>query len=356
MQETVGFIGYGRFGHALGELFAESGFAVRAYDAAGVAGAVGAASPAELAAASSVIVLAVPIGAMRRALLEARPHLGAGHLVLDVGSVKTLPLRAMAEVLGDAVPWIGSHPLFGPTSLTLGERPLRVVLTPAAEGSQAPATQRARALFHAIGCVVTELDAETHDRIMAETHALAYFVAKGMIDSGMRLDTENAPPSSRAILRTVEAVRSDAGHLFAALHLDNPYAPEVRRRFLDTLAEIDRNLAEAGPTADETQAGPLAIPDLGEASPEIREVRDLIDDVDREIVALLSRRAWLARRAGRAKASLGVGVRDLRREAQLLSERRAWAEAAGIDADIMTALFEEVLRFSRRIQQQSPPG
>jgi len=350
VRERVGILGYGRFGRALGELLADHGFAVRAHDVADVAGPESAGTPAELASVSDVIVLAVPIGSIPQALEGLRPHVTSRHLVLDVGSVKVAPMKAMASVLGASVPWAGTHPLFGPVSLMLGERPLRVVLC--ASPGHPEAARRARRLFEAAGCEVTEQDADAHDLAMAETHALAYFVAKGMMDAGVRLDSENAPPSSRAMLRTVEAVRSDAGHLFAALHLDNPYAEDVRRRFLHALEAIDRSLRETDPSHELEVTGPLSIPDLGQRSPEIREVRELIDDVDREIVALLARRTLLVRRAGRAKAELGASVRDPARETQLLAERRAWAEAAGLDANEIMALFQAVVRYSRRLQSE----
>jgi prephenate dehydrogenase len=304
---------------------------------------------AELAGASDVVVLAVPIGDLESSVRGLAPHVGPDHLVMDVASVKVKPAEAMSEALGRRVPWVATHPLFGPTSLTLGERPLRVIVCP--DGGNRAAVERAKALYESIGCTVTEQAAEQHDREMAETHALAYFVAKGMMDAELKLDAENAPPSSRAMLRTVEAVRSDAGHLFLGLHRDNPFASGVRRRFLDALEEVDRTLREAGPGGTQTQgAGVFAIPDLGERSPEIRQVRDLIDDVDREIVTLLARRLVLARRAGEAKAGLGVGVRDPRREAGLLDARRAWAEESGVEPDVVTSIFEEILRLSRRVQ------
>jgi len=267
-----------------------------------------------------------------------------------VGSVKVLPTQWLADAFGEAVPWVGTHPLFGPTSLMLGERPLRVVICP---NPHAAAVRRIRVMYEAAGCEVIEQEADAHDRAMAETHALAYFVAKGIIDAGVGLDAENAPPSSHAILRTVESVRSDAGHLFAALHVDNPYSGEVRERFLDALQSIDRMLRETSPDAAASAIAAMSIPDLGERSSEIREVRDLIDDIDREIVALLARRLLLARRAGRAKAGLGLGIRDARREAELLAERRAWAESNGLDPVVVESLFEQMLRYSRRVQQES---
>jgi len=67
-------------------------------------------------------------------------------------------------------------------------------------------------------------------------------------------------------------------------------------------------------------------------------------------VALLARRAELSRRAGRAKAALGAPVLDPGREAALMAERRAWAEAAGLDPETAEEAFRAILRGSRRSQ------
>jgi prephenate dehydrogenase len=343
-------VGYGRFGLALADLLAEAGHEVRAWDVEAVPGPRGVASLELLVSGSEIVIVAVPIGEMRGVMREVRRHACEDHVVVDVGSVKVLPSEWMGEVFGSAVGWVATHPLFGPTSLALGERPLRVVVCP--DPAHGGAVARVRSMYEEAGCEVVEQEAAAHDRAMAETHALAYFVAKGILDAGVALDPENAPPSSRAILRTVEAVRSDAGHLFAALHVDNPYAGEVRERFLEALQTIDRTLRETPPGAAESAMALLAIPDLGERSTEIREVRDLIDDIDRDIVSLLARRLLLARRAGRAKAGMGLAVRDARREAELLARRREWAEANGLDPATVESLFEQVLRYSRRVQSE----
>ena len=121
---SIGIVGYGRFGRAIGQLFEEAGHGVVAYDTqvAPPAG-VDAGSLARLAEVSDIIVLAVPIPALIPTLEALRPSLGSAHLVLDVGSVKVMPSEAMRELLGTQVPWVATHPLFGPTSLALGERP-----------------------------------------------------------------------------------------------------------------------------------------------------------------------------------------------------------------------------------------
>jgi prephenate dehydrogenase len=357
IDDSVALLGYGRFGRALGQLFTEAGVAHRAYDEhAEVPREFRAASLHDLTKGASFVIVAVPVPHMRAALLALRPHLDGSQVVLDVGSVKVLPEAAFAEVLGDAIPWCGTHPLFGPLSLALAERPLRVVVCPARAHPRA--AERVRALYERIGCEVIVQTPEGHDRVMAHTHALTFFVAKGMIDAGAATAVPFAPPSFQALSRTIETVRSDAGHLFAAIARDNPFAPEARKELVRSLAAIDAALdAEAAGAegADDEVGGrrpadPLAIPDLGQQSPALKEVRDHMDAIDEEIVRLLAQRMQLSQRAARAKAALGAPVLDGAREAELIAARRQWAAASRIDPDAVADVFRAVLTMSRRGQ------
>ncbi len=168
MARRTAIVGFGRFGRALGGLLAEAGLSFRAFDpGADVPADVRGASIGDVVRGAAVVVVAVPVAEVRAALIALRPHLGPRHLVLDVASVKLAPAAALEEVLGADVPWIATHPLFGPTSLALGERPLRVVVCPNA--IHPAALRRARAFYERLGCEVVELGAEAHDRSMAET-------------------------------------------------------------------------------------------------------------------------------------------------------------------------------------------
>ena len=361
--ESVALLGYGRFGRALGQLLAEGGVPHRAFDEhAEVPREFRADSLAELARGAAFVVVAVPVPRMKGALLALRPHLDPSQIVFDVGSVKVLPERALREVLGDRIPWTGTHPLFGPLSLARAERPLRVVLCPAAAHPQAAA--RTRALYERIGCEVVVQTPEGHDRVMAHTHALTFFVAKGMIDAGAATEVPFAPPSFQAFARTIETVRSDAGHLFAAIARDNPFAPEARKELVRSLASIDAALdaeasshsatiadGDADDANDANDAEPLSIPDLGSRSPELKETRDHVDAIDHEIVRLLAQRMQLSRRAARAKAALGAPVLDAAREAEVMAARRQWADEARIDADAVADVFRAILTMSRRGQR-----
>jgi prephenate dehydrogenase len=347
-MSTIALLGHGRFGAALATLFEEAGERVRAFDpGAPVPAARRAGSLGELVAEASCVVVAVPVPTLAEALTALRPHLRADQIVFDVGSVKVAPTAVMGAHLGRSVPWVATHPLFGPVSLARGERPLRAVVCPSALHPDAAAA--VAALFRRIGCEVIEQDADAHDRAMAWTHALAFFVAKGMIDAGVPTDLVYVPPSFQAIERTIEAVRGDAGHLYGALHRENPYAGDARRALLTALAASDEGLR--APEAPAGGGAAQVIPDLGSVSAALGETRELIDEVDREILALLGRRALLSRRAAAAKAELGLAVRDGRREAELLAARRREAERLGLDPDAVSSIFEAVLGYSRRLQK-----
>jgi prephenate dehydrogenase len=335
----------------LGQLFLDAGIAHRALDpGTEVPAEVRAESLGDLVRDATFVVLAVPVPRMQSALSDLRPYLDRRHVVFDVGSVKVTPTAALSSVLGSDVPWCATHPLFGPVSLALAERPLRVVVCPAAVHPEAAA--RVRALYEQIGCEVIEQSPEGHDRVMAHTHALTFFVAKGMIDAGAGRDVPFAPPSFQALSRTIETVRSDGGHLFAAIAHDNPFAGEARKELLQALGAIDRMLDAQGPGQGASpEAARMAIPDLGERSPELKRARDHIDAIDRGIVKLLAQRAQLQQRAAQAKAMLGAPIHDGRREAELLAERRAWASEMKLDVEGTADVFNAILTMSRRGQE-----
>jgi len=339
-------VGYGRFGRALGSLLVESGMGYRAFDPfADIPELHRASSLPALVAGAELVVVAVPVPRMHSILQDLRPHLTPSQLVLDVGSVKVKPVEALAGVLGSAIPWVGTHPLFGPLSLAMAERPLRVVICPNPQHPEAAA--RARAFYERLGCDIVEQTAENHDRVMAHTHALTFFVAKGMIDAGIGLDVPFAPASFKALARTIETVRSDAGHLFAAIQRENPFSSEARQELLTALQAVHEELERLPPEAAAPEAGRMAIPTTEASPPERTEYQSHLAQLDREVMSLLARRIQLARRADRAGAQERQGGEAAREDA-LLAQRRAWASELGLDEQEAEVFFRTLLRLSRR--------
>ena len=88
-------------------------------------------------------------------------------------------------------------------------------------------------------------DPSSHDRSMALTHAMAFFIARGLVDLGVGSDLRWAPPSFAALAASIAAVRADAGHLFNAIQNQNPYAAATRRQLIEALTRIDERLGNA---------------------------------------------------------------------------------------------------------------
>ncbi len=353
MITTAAILGFGRFGAALAERLLEAGISVRAYDPAQT-------PPPELAAkdapaavsGADLIVLAVPVGEIANVLEEIRPALNAGQIVIDVASVKSGPDAIMQAALGGDIPWVATHPLFGPISLARGESPLQVVVCPNLLHPEAVETMRE--FLRTVGFTPVLLDPESHDQEMAATHTLAFFIAKGFLDADLNLQSDYAPPSVWGMRRMLDSVQADAGQLYATLQLDNPYSAGTRRRLLNALIEADdniRHVTKSGERGDDV--GKLTIPTSSvPVPPLLDQAREGIDEIDKELVELLARRAKLAIRAGRVKAEIGQGVRDPKREAELLEERREMATELGLDPDAVEEVFQSILCLSRTDQSK----
>jgi prephenate dehydrogenase len=348
--QRVALLGFGRFGRALSWLLEEAGVSVRASDpVADVPSALRAPSLEDLIRDADAVIAATPVSALASGLATITPFLRPDQLVMDVGSVKTHPEITLRDVIGEKAEWVATHPLFGPASLARGERPMRVVVCP--NDRHPGAAARARALYERIGCEVIEKSAEEHDRIMARTHVLTFFIAKGLMDAGAASDEPLAPPSFQALHRALQAVRIDAGHLFFAIQHENPFAALERRKLIDALRNVDEQIehtpAEAAPKGEQ----PLAIPDLGKASSEIMVMRDAIDAIDHELIDLLARRKQISLLVGDVKASQRRAVHDPKRERELLEDRVGWATEAGLDAHSVREIFDAILRYSRTVQR-----
>jgi len=347
----IAVLGYGRFGRALSGLLAEHRIRVRALDPnADVPDDQRAHDAADLVTDADVVVIATPIDQLRPALQGLDPLLSEDQLVIDVGSVKQGPIDAMSEVLGESIPWVGTHPLFGPDNIARGDRDLRAVVCP--NPLHPRAAQTARALYERIGCQVIEQDPDEHDRVMAKTHAMAFFVAKGLLDIGIDDDLPFAPPSFQALAQTIDTVRSDAGHLFVTIERANPHAAEARQDLIDALSEVHGRLERDALDPGSIPESGLSLPIPADAPPALNETRDLIDELDLEIVQLLARRIHLTRRAGTIKADHAKPVRDPAREHELLDARMEWARSHGLPEERIADIFSAVLRLSRRAQEE----
>jgi len=76
---------------------------------------------------SDIILLSVPVESLEDVLKRVKPYVREDHIVIDICSIKKLPVDLMHKYLSRGVR-LGSHPLFGPGALSLKGK--KVVLTP----------------------------------------------------------------------------------------------------------------------------------------------------------------------------------------------------------------------------------
>src|SRR5207247_1301052 len=185
-------------------------------------------------------------------LAALAPHLRAGALVTDVGSVKR-SIVAKAEALGLAARFAGSHPLAGThhrgfeasrADLFVGAV---VYVTPAAGGEEA-----AREIAHfwetVAGAHAVMLDAERHDAQLAVTSHVPQVVASLL---GVYLARE-APPGAGlgpGARDTTRLAASDAGLWTEILLLNRDVLLPALRALEEPMGEGERARAGAAPDA-----------------------------------------------------------------------------------------------------------
>ena len=178
----------------------------------------GAPSLAAAVADAELVVVAVPVGSLRAAVLQALEAAGANATVTDVGSTK----RGVAAVR-DAR-FVPSHPLAGGTS----GGPARAaadlfdgatwVLSPTAT-SGAEHVQRVEQFVTSVGAHAARLDAEAHDRVLALTSHLPHALANLLIldvAAGGDDALKYAPASLREMTRVAGANASMWADIFLA--------------------------------------------------------------------------------------------------------------------------------------------
>lgn len=139
--------------------------------------------PGQAVRGADLVVLAVPVGAMGSVAAAIRADLSPGTVVTDVGSVKTEMMRLLEPICREAsCSFVGGHPIAGSESAGAAAADAdlfaghRCILTPTA-AANAAVVNRIRRLWEGVGMRVEEMDAGTHDRILARVSHAPHLVA-----------------------------------------------------------------------------------------------------------------------------------------------------------------------------------
>lgn len=150
-------------------------------------------SVGEAVRGADLVLLAVPLGAMRDTLLAMRDHLEPTAVVTDAGSVKGSVIADLYAVFGE-IPafFVPGHPIAGTERSGAGAafsslyRNRRVILTPL-PGTSPDAITRVERMWQHCGAEITRMSVTHHDEILAATSHLPHMLAFSLVDSLARL-------------------------------------------------------------------------------------------------------------------------------------------------------------------------
>jgi prephenate dehydrogenase len=142
---------------------------------------------------ADMVLLAVPLGAVRATLEEMQNHLSEDTVVTDAGSVKGSVVADVKAVF-HRIPgfFVPGHPIAGTERSGVEAafpelyRNRRIILTPLDE-TNPEALQRVQQLWHDCGGEVSMMSVEHHDEVLAATSHLPHMLAYTLVDTLSRM-------------------------------------------------------------------------------------------------------------------------------------------------------------------------
>ena len=181
---------------------------------------------------AAVVLLSVPIETFELVVKEISPFLHAGQIVLDVTSVKTLPVEIMHRYIKTGLA-LGAHPMFGPGARSVANQ--NFVLTPTNE-AEAGLARRVKDYLEVRKGKVTLMTPEEHDEMMTIILGLAHFIAIVSADTLISSDKLKKMEAIggityKVLLTLVESVVSEDPELYASLQMNLPRVAEIEKLF-----------------------------------------------------------------------------------------------------------------------------
>ncbi len=145
--------------------------------------------PAEAVRDADMVLLAVPMGAMRHLLQQIKPVLPADAILTDAGSTKGSIVAEVMQVFGaDFSRFVPGHPIAGreKSGVEAAIPDLytnrRVILTPQAH-TDADAIAKVEAMWRVTGALLEQMPVALHDQVLAATSHLPHVLAFSLVDT-----------------------------------------------------------------------------------------------------------------------------------------------------------------------------
>lgn len=145
--------------------------------------------PVEAVKGADMILLAVPMGAMKSVLQSIKGHTEPDAIITDAGSSKSSIVKAASEVFGDIPPYfVPAHPIAGREKSGVDAAIAhlyvnhKVIVTPLPE-TDPEAELKVTQMWQASGAVVESMGVLKHDKVLAATSHLPHVLAFALVDT-----------------------------------------------------------------------------------------------------------------------------------------------------------------------------
>lgn len=242
----IGIIGFGDFTKVMLEHlapYADIVVSSRSKDS-GEAGFGAQFGPLKDVLGQPIIIPSIPSQFFEEFFSENRDGINPAALVIDVCSVKVKPLAILEQLLPETCSIVGTHPMFGPASITKnkGLQGLKCVVCPTRVPDEV-FTQVTDFLHAQLGLNVIHKTPEAHDREMAYVQGLSHYIGRVMDI----MDIPNSELSTLAyddLLDMKKIQGQDSFDLFQSIMHQNPYAAAINQGFKQACKALDNKLSK----------------------------------------------------------------------------------------------------------------
>ena len=236
-MESVGILGYGRFGKVLAKLLAKQHH-VKAYDP----------NPSEDKSVEFVsekellkekyLFIAVPINQFEPVIKKIAPALSPKTTVFDVCSIKLHPVHVMQKYLAENIGIIATHPLFGPDSIEVKDA-LNFMMHPVRDHQDCYPYWKS--YFAKQGFNMIDITPDKHDRFAAKSQGIVHFVSRFLKEADLK-ETPIDTMGFKQVLKLIENNCNDTWELFSDLQTYNPYSKEMIKRLEEAFEAVKSKL------------------------------------------------------------------------------------------------------------------
>ena len=200
---------------------------------------------------SDLIILGVPVGAMKKIVTIIAPLLERGTIITDVGSVKKELVDSISLILPKHIHFIPGHPIAGTensgpesgfSELFNGRW---CILTPN-QNTSTSALAKVKNMWKEAGMQIAIMDAEYHDRVLAITSHIPHLVAFSIVGTVTELEDQlktEVIKYSAGGFRDFTRIAASDPVMWRDVFLNNSEAVlEMLGRFIEDLTALQKSI------------------------------------------------------------------------------------------------------------------